>query len=70
MEKQICNEGFLFTPFHSASHNGNTKLARLLIENGAKINARTDYGVTPLSMALEKGFHHTADLIRKSGGEI
>lgn len=56
------------TPLHATAHNGQTKLLKLLIDNGADINAKMDNGQTPLSMAIEKEFHETAELITKLGG--
>jgi ankyrin repeat protein len=56
-------------PLHSAAHNGQTELAKLLIDNGADINAKMDNGQTPLFMAEEKYFTETAELIKKSGGQ-
>jgi len=53
------------TPLHSAAHNGHARLAKLLIENGANINSQTDTGQTPLSMAEEKHFKETAELLKK-----
>ena len=57
------------TPLHSAAHNGQTKLAKLLIDRGAEINAKMDNGRTPLFMAEEKDFTETAELIKQSGGQ-
>ena len=57
------------TPLHSAAHNGQTKLARLLLVNGAEVNAKTDDGKTPLSLAEEKSFYQTADLIKSFDGK-
>jgi ankyrin repeat protein len=57
------------TPLHSAAHNGQTRLAKLLIDSGADVNATTENGQTPLSMAKEKGFQETTDLIKRFGGE-
>jgi predicted AlkP superfamily phosphohydrolase/phosphomutase len=58
------------TPLHSASHNGELELSKLLINNGAEINVITDDGKTPLFMALEKEFCDTADFIINRGGQI
>lgn len=56
------------TPLHSVAHNGQTKLAELLIKNGAEINAKTKNGETPFFMANEKGFKETAELLLRNGG--
>ncbi|MDO9037753.1 MAG: ankyrin repeat domain-containing protein, partial [Lutibacter sp.] len=58
-----------FTPLHSAAYNGQTNLSKLLIDNGADINAKMDNGQTPLSVANEKNFQETAELISKHGGQ-
>jgi uncharacterized protein len=57
------------TSLHSAAHNGQTKLAKLLIDNGAAINVKMDNGQTPLFMAEEKNFIETAELIKHFGGQ-
>ncbi len=56
------------TSLHSTAHNGETLLTKLLIENGADINAKMDNGRTPLSMAIERNYHETAELIKNFGG--
>jgi len=43
-----------FTPLHSAAHNGQTALIKLLVDSKANINEKTNSGQTPLEMALEK----------------
>jgi ankyrin repeat protein len=53
---------------HSAAHNGQTKLVRLLIDHGADINAKTDNGQTPLLLAIEKNCDETAEILIKNGG--
>ena len=57
------------SPLHSAAHNGQKELAKLLIDSGAEINAKMDNGQTPLFMAEEKGFKETAELIKQFGGQ-
>jgi len=59
-----------YTPLHSAAHNDKIELARLLINNGADVNAKTYDRKTPLSIALEKGFKELADLIVNYGGKL
>ena len=41
------------TALHVACQNGHTKLAALLIEQGACVNARDDFGTTPLMHAAQ-----------------
>lgn len=45
----------LFRVCVSASFTGNVETAKLLIENGANINARDDIGDTPIHLAAEFG---------------
>ncbi len=44
-------DGYGLTPLHQAARSGNTDVARVLLEAGAEINARTKGGETPLDMA-------------------
>jgi len=57
------------TPLHSAAHNGQTELVKLLIDNGADVNAETDDGQTPGHMAEEGGFYETVELIKRYNGQ-
>jgi uncharacterized protein len=57
------------TPLHSVAHNGQARLAKLLIDNGSNINAKMDSGQTPLSIANEKNFTETIDLLKQHGGQ-
>ena len=43
------------------------EMAKLLIAHGADVNARTSDAKTPLSLALEKGHHEMATLLREQG---
>jgi len=58
-----------WTPFHVACRNGNKAIVELLISNGANINAKTDKGLTPLSLAEEKGRTDVVELLRKHGAK-
>ena len=43
------------------------EIAELLIASGADVNAKDDYGTTPLGLA--KPYPEIADLLRKHGGK-
>ena len=62
---QPSANAFKVTPLHSAAHHGATELVRLLIENGADINAKTDAGETALSFAESSSFSNTAAYLRQ-----
>ena len=48
-------------PLHAAAHNGNTELARGLIEHGADPSLATGDGRTPATIAREAGHEQLAD---------
>lgn len=44
-----------FTPLHIASHYGNQKIAKLLIQKGADVNYAAKHNITPLHVAAKWG---------------
>ncbi len=58
-----------FTPLHDASLNGKGKIARLLIEYGADVNAMSKYN-TPLLIAATYGNIDVAKLLIKSKADV
>lgn len=57
------------TPLYIAARSGNFEVAKVLIKNGANVNARHKrLGNTPLDVAVSKEHKKIADLIRKNGG--
>ena len=50
------------TPIHDAAWNSSTKIAKLLLERGAEIEARDENNGTPLHYAKEKNSKETAQL--------
>lgn len=61
-----CDMGM--TPLHTAAMAGRTRIARMLIAAGARVNAKDVSGETPLHDALSHGQTETADLLRRHGG--
>jgi ankyrin repeat protein len=58
-----------WTPLHVAAVNGNKDVVELLLASKAHVNAKTNRGLTPLSLALDKDHHEVAELLRRHGGE-
>ncbi len=72
------NNGFNVYPLHSAAAGNYTQIARLLVENGAKVNVVQQAGATPLHSAAQNGnidllillLEHGADTnVRMEGGK-
>ena len=57
------------TPLHQAAYWGNKKIAELLIDKDADVNATNDDFETPLDWAVMGGEKSIANLIRKHGGK-
>jgi cytohesin len=60
---------FGITPLHQAAYWGNKKIAELLIDKDADVNATNDDNETPLDWAVMGGEKSIANLIRKHGGK-
>lgn len=58
------------TPLHLASARGHIGIAKILIEKGAKIEAKDNYGNTPLHLAAKHGHTGTAKMLIEKGAEI
>lgn len=59
------------TPLHSACQNARQNIVELLISNGADVNARNNYGRSPLHLAWrEKGGARISQILIESGADI
>ena len=57
------------TPLHVAIHNGHIEAAKILIKNGADVNAVDNYGNTPLSFAEERKDEALIKLLKEKGAK-
>jgi uncharacterized protein len=60
--------GWGSTPLHNAAMGGRKEIAKLLIAQGADVNARNELGDTPLRIALKYEKWEVAALIRENEG--
>jgi hypothetical protein len=58
------------TPLHSAAWNGHIEIARLLLQNGAEVDAKSNYGNTPLHDAAFQGHIDILHLLVENGADL
>jgi Ankyrin repeats (3 copies)/Ankyrin repeats (many copies) len=58
------------TPLHKAAASGSTDVAKLLLDHGAKVDARDFLGATPLSWAATGGHKNVATLLLARGALV
>ena len=58
------------TPLHYAAENGHVEIARLLLQNGADVNAKNNYGSTPLHWAAEQDNVDILHLLVENGADL
>ena len=59
-----------FTPLHLAAYWDHTKIVKLLIAEGADVNAKDEDGMTPLHEAALWGHNEVAELLIANGAEV
>ena len=62
--------GTIWTPLHRASVKNYFKIANLLIQNGADINAIDIFGYTPLVWAVKADAVEIADVLLQMGSSV
>jgi uncharacterized protein len=63
------NNGFHVYPIHSAAAGNYTDIARMLVENGARVNVKQQAGTTPLHSAAQNGNLELLILLLENGAE-
>lgn len=58
---------YMITPLHLAAENGDIKIAKFLIENGADVNAKNREGFTPLIYACKSQQKEMVKFLIKNG---
>jgi hypothetical protein len=58
------------TPLHDAAVDGHVEIARLLLQNGAEVNARSKYGFTPLHWAAIFGHVDILHLLVENDADL
>jgi len=58
-----------WTPLHNAAAWGGKEIAEFLISKGANVNAKNNFDMTPLDVAVNNKKAMCANLLRKHGGK-
>ncbi len=66
---RLDRPGLAWSPLHYAVFNGHDAVAKLLIERGANVNARSTNGSSPLMMAAREGKDRLAKLLIERGAD-
>jgi ankyrin repeat protein len=64
------NNGYNVFPLHSATAGNYTDIARMLVENGAKVNIKQQAGVTPLHSAAQNGNLDLLIMLLENGAQV
>ncbi|HPF01958.1 MAG TPA: ankyrin repeat domain-containing protein [Bacteroidales bacterium] len=58
-----------YTPLFWAVEDNNKELVSFLVKHGANVNAKSNKGKTPLSIANEAGYTGIAEILKKAGAK-
>ncbi len=64
-----CGPNFS-TPLHAAARHGHEGMARVLVNNGAKINVYNDQGLAPIHMAVQSGKKELVEFLVENGAFV
>lgn len=59
-----------YTPLHRAAYSNNVDIARILVQYGANVNARTEYEWTPLHSAVKWSNAECAAFLLQHGSDV
>ena len=66
----VKNDWSGFTPLHNAARNCHVKIIRLLLQNGAEVNAKSNRGYTPHHFAASLGSVDILHLLVENGADL
>jgi hypothetical protein len=66
----VKDDEYGMTPLHYAAFKGHIEIARLLLQNGAEVNAKSNRGSTPLYCAALNGHVDILHLLVKNGADL
>ncbi len=58
-----------YTPLFWAVEDNNEELVSFLVKHGANVNAKSNKGKTPLSIATEAGYTNIVEILKDAGGK-
>jgi hypothetical protein len=66
---RVNRDGKAWSALHYAAFAGHVQIARLLMQNGADVNAKTNNGSTALMMAAHEGSEKIAEMLLAAGAD-
>jgi hypothetical protein len=66
----VKNDVSGYSPLHHAAIRGHIEIARLLLQNGAEVNVRSNHGYTPLHSAARNGHVDILHLLVENGANL
>lgn len=55
------------TALHAAAEENQVEVVKILVAAGADVEARNDYGLTPLQSALQRGRREAVSVLKEAG---